>query len=42
MEIVLLTPLMFDAWVAMRHALWPDYSELDLRGTASGMPIGSA
>ncbi len=33
---------MFDAWVAMRHALWPDYSETELRGGAGAMLVEPA
>ncbi len=37
MKIVPISPLLFDAWVKMRHALWPDYSEVELRGSAGAM-----
>ena len=42
MKIVPITPLMFDAWVKMRHALWPDYSETELRGGAGAMMLDPA
>ncbi len=42
MKIVSITPLLFDAWVKMRCALWPDYSETDLRGGAGAMLLDTA
>jgi len=37
MKIVGMTPLLFDAWVKMRCALWPDYPETELRAGAGAM-----
>ena len=37
MKILPITPLLFDTWVKMRCALWPDYSEAELRAGAGTM-----